>query len=79
MVSQDGKSRAFLNGQAVAVQQLRDIGGWLIDIHGQHEFQALLRTGAQRALLDEFAGLEAQVELLGRDTRAYTRGRNRPR
>jgi DNA repair protein RecN (Recombination protein N) len=72
VVSQDGKSRAFLNGQAVAVQQLRDIGGWLIDIHGQHEFQALLRTGAQRALLDEFAGLDAQVESLGGDTRAYT-------
>jgi DNA repair protein RecN (Recombination protein N) len=72
VVSQDGKSRAFLNGQAVAVQQLRDIGGWLIDIHGQHEFQALLRTGAQRALLDEFAGLEAQLESLGRDTRAYS-------
>ena len=72
VVSQDGKSRAFLNGQAVAVQQLRDIGGWLIDIHGQHEFQALLRAGAQRALLDESAGLEAQTNSLGRDTRAYT-------
>ena len=53
-------------------QQLRDIGSWLIDIHGQHEFQALLRAGAQRALLDEFAGLESQAESLGRETRAYT-------
>ena len=39
----DGRSRAYLNGQAVPVQQLREIVGLLLDVHGQHEFQSLVR------------------------------------
>ena len=64
VISRDGKSRAFLNGQPVSVQTLRDGGPWLADIHGQHDFQALMRTAAQRDMLDRFAGcgaLAAQV------------------
>jgi DNA repair protein RecN (Recombination protein N) len=76
IVNRDGKSRAYLNGQAVAAQQLRDVGGWLIDIHGQHEFQALLRSGAQRALLDEFGNLGDSCAALGRDTRDYLAAEN---
>ncbi len=72
VVSRDGKSRAFANGQAIAVQQLRDIGNWLIDIHGQHEFQALLRTGAQRALLDEFGGLIVAVDEMAGLSRIFS-------
>ena len=46
VVASDGRSRAYLNGQSVAAQLLRDVGQTLIDIHGQHEFQSL---GAHRS------------------------------
>ena len=58
VVGADGRSRAYLNGQAVAVQLLREAGSILIDIHGQHEFQSLTRSAAQRELLDGYAGLD---------------------
>ena len=44
VVGSDGRSRAYLNGQAVPVQLLREAGNILIDIHGQHEFQSLTRA-----------------------------------
>lgn len=56
VVTAEGKSRAWLNAQPVAVQLLRQTGELLLDIHGQHEFQALTRSLAQRGLLDEFGG-----------------------
>lgn len=56
VVTAEGKSRAWLNGQPVTVQVLRQAGELLLDIHGQHEFQALTRSAAQRELLDEFGG-----------------------
>ncbi|HEV7441765.1 MAG TPA: AAA family ATPase, partial [Steroidobacteraceae bacterium] len=46
VVSSDGRSRAYLNGQAVALTSLREAGNILIDIHGQHEFQSLTRSAA---------------------------------
>lgn len=55
VIQRDGKSRAYLNGQTVAVQLLRQAGEWLADIHGQHEFQSLMRHHAQRELLDTYA------------------------
>ncbi|HKZ74366.1 MAG TPA: DNA repair protein RecN, partial [Steroidobacteraceae bacterium] len=58
VVSADGRSRAYLNGQSVAVQLLRDAGLALIDIHGQHEFQSLTRPAAQRELLDAYGRTE---------------------
>lgn len=54
VVSSDGRSRAYLNGQSVPVQLLRDAGSLLIEIHGQHEFQSLTRGSAQRELLDAY-------------------------
>jgi DNA repair protein RecN (Recombination protein N) len=66
VVAADGRSRAYLNGQVVPVQLLKDLGTILIDIHGQHEFQSLTRGAAQRALLDDFGrheGLAGQVEI----------------
>ena len=53
-LARDGRSRAWLNGQLVPVQMLRDIVGELLDIHGQHEFQSLTRSVAQRELIDDF-------------------------
>lgn len=52
-----GRSRAFINGRAATIQQLKEVGERLVDIHGQHAHQSLLRRDAQRALLDEFGGL----------------------
>ena len=51
-----GRSRAWINGSAVTLTQLRSAGEWLADIHGQHAHHALLRGDAQRALLDAQAG-----------------------
>jgi len=61
VVTREGKSRAYLNGQQVPVQVLREVGGLLAEIHGQHEFQSLLRAAAQRQLLDAYAGDETQA------------------
>jgi DNA repair protein RecN (Recombination protein N) len=69
VIAADGRSRAYLNGQIVPVQLLRDLGNILIDIHGQHEFQSLTRSSAQRELLDDFGrhdALVGQVEIAHR-------------
>ena len=57
-VSAQGRSRAFLDGQLVTTAALREAVGSLIDLHGQHEHQALLDPGMQLALLDRYAGLD---------------------
>jgi DNA repair protein RecN (Recombination protein N) len=56
VVGRDGRSRAFINGQVVPLQGLRELGEMLVDIHGQHEFQALVRRSSQRTLLDGHGG-----------------------
>lgn len=69
VIATDGRSRAYLNGQVVPVQLLRELGNILIDIHGQHEFQSLTRSSAQRELLDDFGrhdALVGQVEIAHR-------------
>ncbi len=61
VISADGRSRAYVNGQAVPVQSLRALGELLLDVHGQLEFQSLSRRAYQRELLDDSAGLGAAV------------------
>ncbi len=58
VITADGRSRAYLNGQTVTLQLLREVIGTLVDIHGQHEFQSLVRPVAQRELLDAYGRLE---------------------
>ena len=53
-----GRSRAYLNGSPVTLAQLREVAESLVDIHGQHAHQSLLRGDAQRALLDSHARLD---------------------
>ncbi|HTB66870.1 MAG TPA: DNA repair protein RecN [Steroidobacteraceae bacterium] len=65
VVAADGRSRAYLNGQSVTVQQLREAGNILLDIHGQHEFQTLTRSTGQRDLLDTYGRHEAIVGEVG--------------
>nr|WP_242479387.1 DNA repair protein RecN [Lamprobacter modestohalophilus] len=50
-----GRARAYINGRAVSSAQLRALGERLVDIHGQHAHQSLLRSAAQRSLLDGYA------------------------
>ena len=50
-----GRSKSFINGTSVTLSQMRDLAERLIDIHGQHEHQTLLKRDAQLALLDDFA------------------------
>jgi DNA repair protein RecN (Recombination protein N) len=59
VIGTDGRSRAWLNGQSVPVTLLRTVGELLFDVHGQHEFQSLMRPAAQRQLLDGYGQLEA--------------------
>ncbi len=53
VVAADGRSRAYVNGQLVPLQQLREFAESLIEIHGQQEFQHLVKRSAQREMLDE--------------------------
>lgn len=69
VVESGGRSRAFVNGQPVTVTQLRELGETLVDIHGQHEHQSLMRAAQQRQLLDAYGGtvaLAAEVATLHR-------------
>lgn len=64
VVSVDGRSRAYLNGQVVPIQTLRDFAEFLIEIHGQQEFQHLVKRSAQRELLDQHSGAYKQSSAL---------------
>lgn len=56
-----GRSKSFINGSAVTLAQLRELGELLLDVHGQHAHQSLLRPVAQQQLLDEHGGLTTQA------------------
>jgi DNA repair protein RecN (Recombination protein N) len=67
IVETNGRSRAFINGSVATLAQLREAGDQLVDIHGQHAHQRLLKGGAQRELLDRHANhidLVAEVSQL---------------
>src|SRR5215469_16844008 len=57
----DGRTRAFLNDQAISVQTLKAVGAALVEIHGQHDERALVDAATHRRLLDAFAGVEKDV------------------
>lgn len=56
VISSDGRSRGFINGTAVPLSQLRELGQLLIQIHGQHAHQQLVKPEHQKNLLDAYAG-----------------------
>jgi len=60
-ISSAGRGRAWANGSPVTATVLGEIGRALVNLHGQHEAQALLDTDSQRAILDEFSGATAQA------------------
>lgn len=57
----DGRTRAFINDQAVSANLVRQIGAGLVEIHGQHDDRALIDPAIHRGLIDAFGGLEADV------------------
>ena len=71
LVDASGRSRAWINGSSATVQQLREIGEFLVDIHGQHAHQSLLRADAQRQLLDNHALLGERLAKVSEAWRAW--------
>jgi DNA repair protein RecN (Recombination protein N) len=67
-----GRSKSFINGTSVTLSQARDLAERLIDIHGQHEHQTLLKRDAQLALLDDFADNAPLLEELAEGHAAWT-------
>jgi DNA repair protein RecN (Recombination protein N) len=62
VIDNAGRSKAFINGISATATQLRELGEKLVDIHGQHAHQSLLKQDAQRVLLDNQAGLQDEVK-----------------
>ncbi|MEJ2692482.1 MAG: DNA repair protein RecN [Candidatus Thiodiazotropha sp.] len=70
-LNREGRSRAFINGRAVPLQQLQTLGGLLVEVHGQHAHQSLLKSGHQRHLLDAYGGHLALADETARCYRNY--------
>jgi DNA repair protein RecN (Recombination protein N) len=71
VIDNAGRSKAFINGIAATATQLRDLGEMLVDIHGQHAHQSLLKTDAQRVLLDSQAGLQDDAKAVAAAYKAW--------
>lgn len=72
IISKDGRSRAFINGSPVPLSQLKSLGQLLINIHGQHAHQQLMKPELQLAMLDQYAG---HLDLLKQTRLAYQQWR----
>ncbi|KVW33362.1 DNA repair protein RecN [Burkholderia ubonensis] len=71
VIDANGRSRAFINGTSATLAQLREVGEMLVDIHGQHAHQLLMRPDAQRELFDTHAGLVADAANVARAWRVW--------
>lgn len=69
-VDTEGRSRAWINGSAATMAQLKALADGLVDIHGQHAWQSLTRADAVRDLLDAYAGIDTAAA-----TQAWSRWR----
>jgi len=64
VIAREGRSRAYINGTSVPLQLLRELGEHLVDIHGQHEHQSLMKRDLQRQLLDRHGKHGATLDKL---------------
>ena len=71
VISSDGRSRGFINGTAVPLSQLRELGQLLIQIHGQHAHQLLVKPEHQKTLLDGYAGESALTRQMAEHYRLW--------
>ncbi|MDP2829884.1 MAG: DNA repair protein RecN [Sulfuricellaceae bacterium] len=76
-IDTNGRSRSFINGSSVTLQQLREAGEYLVEIHGQHAHQSLLKTAAQRNLLDAYGGMTALAGEVSENFRTWQAARER--
>ena len=70
IISSEGRSRGYINGSPAPLQLMKELGEMLVDIHGQHQHQSLLKADVQRHLLDDYAGnkqLVTQVQAIFQD------------
>lgn len=70
-ISRDGRSKGYINGRQVPLNQLKQIGELSLDIHGQHAHQSLLRADTQRELVDIVAGNKTQLKQLRQQYRDW--------
>lgn len=77
VIDAGGRSRAFVNGSAAPLAQLKDAAEFLLDIHGQHAHHALLRPQAQREVLDAYAGAQSQAAAVSAGWHAWQAARQR--
>ncbi len=77
VIEAGGRSRAFINGSAAPLSQLKDAAEYLLDIHGQHAHHALLRPQAQREALDAYAGAQSLVAAVNTAWHAWQAARQR--
>ena len=75
VIEAGGRSRAFINGSAAPLAQLKEAAEFLLDIHGQHAHHALLRPQAQREVLDAYAGAESQASTVNTAWHAWQHAR----
>lgn len=61
-IAKDGRSRAYINSIPVNLQMIRELAEMLIDIHGQHEHQSIMKSAVQRQLLDDYASHSPLLE-----------------
>ncbi|WP_371186402.1 DNA repair protein RecN [Thalassotalea maritima] len=72
VISKEGRSKGYVNGCPVPLSQLKDIGQYLINIHGQHDHQLLLKPSEQRRLLDDYGKHQKLLKQIGQLHRQYT-------
>jgi DNA repair protein RecN (Recombination protein N) len=78
VIPAEGRGRAYLDGRLASAQQLSDVGGGLVDIHGQHAHQSLLQPATQRAALDAGGGIRTEeVAVARRKARELETARSR--
>jgi DNA repair protein RecN (Recombination protein N) len=76
-LNRQGRSKAYINGRTVPLQQLQALGSLLVEIHGQHAHQSLLKSSHQRSLLDSYGGLLELARQVTQEYRNYITELNR--
>ena len=61
-ITTEGRGRSFINGRQVSISMLKEIGGYLVDIHGQNEHQNILKITTHQSILDKYAGIQSRVK-----------------
>ena len=77
VIEAGGRSRAFINGSAAPLAQLKEAAEFLLDIHGQHAHHALLRPQTQREVLDAYAGAQQTAAAVGTAWHVWQSARQR--